>query len=94
MHRIRGGVVNIALHLAGDLRPVFADTPAMKQHAFGYVAGLLDELSIVGSRPHERSTPGFMNFTNSSKTFTLASKAFCNSLGILPRHAACTVCAM
>src|SRR5262245_44019387 len=60
MHQIRGGVVNITLDLAGDLRPVFADASAVKQHAFGYVAGLLDELSIVGhnlakrhSRLHE-----------------------------------------
>src|SRR5215510_16065603 len=60
MHQIRGGVVNIALDLAGDLRSVFADAPAMEQHAFGYVAGLLDEFSIVAhhfteanSRLHE-----------------------------------------
>src|SRR5499433_173467 len=60
MHHICGGVVNIAFDLTGDLRPVFADAPAMEQHAFGYVAGLLYKPSIMGhdvteanSRLHE-----------------------------------------
>src|SRR5262245_30714918 len=60
MHQICGGVVGIALDLAGDLRPVFADAAAVKQHAFGYVAGRLNEIPIethnfteANSRLHE-----------------------------------------
>ena len=38
--------VHIAGDFAGNLRPVFADAAAVKQHAFGNEAGFADELLV------------------------------------------------